>query len=197
MRNFYALLVGIDNYPIPAHRMQGCLSDANGLDEYLRERFVPGKDSGIKVLRDDQAKRQDVINAFQAHLGQAGAGDTALFYYAGHGSQESAPPEFWAIEPDHKNETLVCYDSRLPGGWDLADKELAKLIDKVAAGGAHVVVILDCCHSGSGTREFFADAAERRIPEHPEKRPLSSYLTEAQQLATRSVAPTASGWEPP
>ena len=37
----------------------------------------------------------------------------------------------------------------------LADKELALLIAEVAAKGAHVVVILDCCHSGGGTRDPF------------------------------------------
>lgn len=51
----------------------------------------------------------------------------ALFYYSDHGLQENAPPEFWNFEPDRLNETLVCYDSQLPGGWDLADKELAQL----------------------------------------------------------------------
>src|SRR5712671_3287345 len=127
MPNFYALLVGIDNYPNPAHRLFGCVNDVTSMEEYLRQRFVPGQDpTRIKVLKDDQAKRQDVIDAFQRHLGQAQAGDTALFHYAGHGSQEQAPVEFWDIEPDHKNETMVCWDSRTQGGWDLADKEIAK-----------------------------------------------------------------------
>ena len=54
----------------------------------------------------------------------------------------------------------MCFDSRSPGSWDLADKEIAKLIGDVAAKGPHVAVILDCCHSGSGTREI--DTVVRR-----------------------------------
>ena len=37
----------------------------------------------------------------------------------------------------------------------LADKELSLLLAEVAANGPHVVVILDCCHSGGGTRDPF------------------------------------------
>jgi hypothetical protein len=59
--------------------------------------------------------RQAVIDAFRQHLGRAVEGDVALFYYSGHGSQEKAPPEFWHLEPDHLDETLVLYDSRVAG----------------------------------------------------------------------------------
>ena len=204
MNNFYALLVGIDNYPDPAIRLYGCVNDVNAVEEYLRQRFIPGADpSRIRVLRDGEAKRQDLIATFQEHLGRAEAGDTALFFYAGHGSQEQAPQEFWAMEPDHKNETLVCWDSRTEGSWDLADKELAKLIAALSSKGVHVAVILDCCHSGSGTREIFQDAAERRIPLDARLRPFGSYLPAVQETAAqqvpggteRGMQHAPSGWE--
>ncbi len=38
----------------------------------------------------------------------------------------------------------------------LADKELSLLIAEVAARGPHVVTVLDCCHSGGGTRDPYA-----------------------------------------
>ncbi len=44
--------------------------------------------------------------------------------------------------------------------WPLADKELGLLLDEVAAGGAHVVALLDCCHSGDGTRDAFVTARQ-------------------------------------
>jgi hypothetical protein len=101
----------------------------------------------------------------------------ALFYNSGHGSQESAPPEFWCIEPDHLDETLVCYDSRNDGQWDLADKEIAVLIAGVLAGGPHLLCVLDCCHSGSGTRAALEEGlAVRRAPTDRRSRPLESFL---------------------
>ncbi len=124
-----------------------------------------------------------------------------LFYYSGHGSQERTPPEFWHLEPDRLDETLVCYDSRLPGNYDLADKELAKLIAHVARNNPHVVVILDSCHSGSGTRAPYTSGAcnIRRIPTDLRERPIDSFLVtpdEAGDLAARTAPGRASRWLP-
>lgn len=184
-RSIFAFLVGIDDYKKPVPQLQGCVNDIEAMAAYLGER-VDGQDETtlrIESLRDDQATRDAIIAGFRGHLGQAKSGDVALFYYAGHGSQEPAPPEFWHLEPDKLDETLVCYDSRKEGGWDLADKELAALIDEVAARGAHVLVILDCCHSGSGTRNLAEQAtAVRRAPTDMRIRPLQTFLVGAGQV---------------
>lgn len=194
----HALLVGIDAYPSSIPPLYGCLNDIAAFNVWLKGRAAGGAyQLAVHTLTDAQATREAVINGFR-QLGQAGEGDVALFYYSGHGSQQCTPPEFWAIEPDHKNETLVLHDSRSPGSWDLADKELAVLIAGVAARGAHVVVILDSCHSGSGTRGDREPAAVRWISADERPRPPESYLFSPQALAqgplrgTRDVRP--SGW---
>ena len=87
------------------------------------------------------------------------------------------------MEPDHLDETLVLYDSRTDDGWDLADKELAYLLDGVAANNPHLLVVLDCCHSGSGTRATLDDGtAERRAPVDRRKRPLTSFLFDVEDV---------------
>jgi pimeloyl-ACP methyl ester carboxylesterase len=197
-KRLYALLVGIDQYPSPVSSLQGCINDVGDMETYLRGRTAGGEfQLHLRTLRDSEAKRQALIDAFRQHLYQAGPDDVALFYYSGHGSQEPAPAEFWPIEPDHMNETLVCWDSRLPGGWDLADKELAHLIAGVAANGAHVVIILDSCHSGSATRDLQPQSAVRWIPAGTRPRPLDTFIFAPSELgAQRSTDPSAnpSGW---
>lgn len=179
----YGLLVGIDKYPNPRHELKGCVNDVEAFKQYLEYRLDKDtfSDPELVLLKNEQATREAVIRQFQDHLGQAGPDDVALFYYSGHGGQENTPEEFKHLEPDLLNETLVCYDSRTESGWDLADKELTKLIADVAASKAHVLVILDCCHSGSGTREALQhdaphETAVRRIPTDGRPRPLQSYL---------------------
>ncbi len=131
-RNIYALLVGIDEY-LSVPSLQGCVNDITAIKEYLEGRVdTDGYQLHVHTLLNKDATRQAVIDGFRQHLCQAGSEDVAFFYYAGHGSQAEAPEEFWTIEPDRLNETLVCYDSRSPGGWDLADKELGKLIAETA-----------------------------------------------------------------
>ncbi|HHP7231629.1 MAG TPA: caspase domain-containing protein, partial [Xenococcaceae cyanobacterium] len=177
--NIYALLVGIDNYdpnsvnPVPT--LQGCANDINAIENYLQDR-VAGKWTlqQPQKLIDKQATRQGIIEGFQQYLTQADRDDIALFYYSGHGGQEKAPMEFWHLEPDRLNETLVCYDSRTSGSHDLADKELRYLLAQVAEKNPRVIVILDCCHSGSGTRNI--PQGVRLAPEDTRKRDLSSFI---------------------
>jgi hypothetical protein len=190
MRVVYALLVGIDDYPRPVPKLYGCVNDIDAFASYLTERVNKGGGStlNLKTLKNGEATRQAVINAFRDHLGRARKGDVTLFYYSGHGSREQAPEEFWNIEPDHLDETLVCVDSRSPGNWDLADKEIGKLIGEVAKNGPHVAVILDCCHSGSGTRE--SETVVRQAPTDLRRRPIESFIVspgEAEAAANRDA----------
>ncbi|MDJ0569113.1 MAG: caspase family protein [Pleurocapsa sp. MO_192.B19] len=187
-RNIYALLVGINNYPHPVSPLKGCVNDITAVAEYLQERITEeGYELHIQMLIDREATRQAIINGFREYLCQAGSNDVALFYYSGHGSQEEAPLEFWHLEPDHLDETLVCWDSRTENGWDLADKELAHLIAEVDQKNPHIVVFLDCCHSGAGTRNDLQNTAVRRFPTDRRQRPLNSFifsLEEANNLST-------------
>lgn len=204
-RTIYALLVGIDDYPLPVPKLRGCVNDLQAMKQYLDARVDPGDrplDEALQVrtLVNHEATRAAVIQTFREHLGQAGPEDVALFSYSGHGSQEQAPEQFWKVEPDHLDETLVLYDSRVEGSWDLADKELSKLITEVSNNGAHVVIVLDCCHSGSGTRTpGFAETAVRRAPTDLRQRPLESFLFTIDELSevgsTRDFRTGGSGWD--
>ena len=202
-RNLYALLVGIDAYPNPIPPLQGCVNDIQSFREYLSAKVNQDNyQLHIKTLLNQDATRQGLIDGFRQHLAQAGSNDVVIFYYAGHGAQEITPPELWTLEPDRLDETLVCYDSRLPGGWDLADKELAQLIAEVGETNPHFLVILDCCHSGSGTRgELDLDVSVRKAPLDRRKRPIHSFLvapTEVKQLSTsRSLEANMADWTIP
>ena len=177
-RNVYALLVGIDAYQAPVPALRGCRNDVAAVATLLDQRISDEGDAlHVLSLLDQDATRAAVIAGFREHLGQAEEGDVVLFYYSGHGSQEAAPEEFWHLEPDKLDETMVLYDSRQAGQWDLADKELAALLSEVAAKEPHVLVVLDCCHSGSGTRAPLEDGiGSRRAPTDTRERPLSSFL---------------------
>lgn len=202
-RIIYALLIGIDSYPSQITPLKGCINDVIAVEEYLNARIAEDDfQLRIRTLKNQEATRQAIIDGFRHHLGQAGSNDVILFYYSGHGSQEQAPPELWHLEPDLLNETLVCWDSRTEGSWDLVDKELAKLIAEVAAKNPHITVILDCCHSGSGTRDPLLETGIRRIPADKRPRPLNSFivsLADVEQLAntTRSPVNNPTGWNLP
>ena len=169
----HALLVGIDDYGSPSKPLGGCVNDADAFAELLEARIRAPRQLFLRRLRNREATRNRVIATFREHLGRAERGDTALFFFAGHGSQELPPSLHAASETDRVSETLVACDSRQPDQWDIADKELAVLIAEVARRGAHVVVIVDACHSGTLTRA--TASAERRLAGAGEPRPAESY----------------------
>ncbi|WZO96075.1 caspase family protein [Isosphaeraceae bacterium EP7] len=191
-RKIFALLVGIDKYTSPIPKLDGCVNDIEAFGAYLSGRTDQNEDVSLDLrqLNNDKATRAAVIDGFRDHLGKAKKGDIALFYYSGHGSREQAPEEFWKIEPDHMDETIVLFDSRDPDKYDLADKELARLIEEVADNGPHVAVILDCCHSGSGTRDLGTVA--RLAPTDRRPRPISTFLAGAGE--SKTIKGGDSGW---
>ena len=173
-KNIYSLLVGIDNYDPESYpsvpSLKGCVNDINAIETYLQERIAKDKSSEFQLVKplkltNEKATRKAIIDGLNNYLFQADSEDIVLFYYSGHGSQEPANPELLRQEKeaDNLNETLVCYDSFTPNSRNLADKELRYLISKVARQKPHIVVILDCCHSGTGTRNI--PEGSRRAPE--------------------------------
>lgn len=155
--SLWALLIGIDEYRdeyVAKYNLRGCVNDVEAMRIFLANQLgVP--DDHIRVLTNQDATRTAILRAFQEFLIDNPAiatGDQIFFHFSGHGSQMRDPT---GVEPDGYNETLVAYDSRTPGVYDIPDKTLAVLLDRLAAHkGDHITVILDCCHSGSGTRRI-------------------------------------------
>lgn len=207
--NIYALLVGIDDYQgdeIPS--LSGCLADVQNVASFLQERY--GDRLKLKQLVDQDATYSNVIQAFEEHLvdGGGAAADTYWFHFSGHGSEQFTAKEFFepqdnngnslpSLSPNGKDQTLVCYNA-LGDETNifLADKELAALLHKLNEKGAasdtapHILVTLDCCHSGTGTRaesdmqvrkyQYLKNEADRNSLENPTKaiRSLDSYYKE-------------------
>ncbi|WP_299458592.1 caspase family protein [uncultured Microscilla sp.] len=163
-QKIFALLVGINQYH-PASSvtpLNGCIADIEATEKLLKEDFKVAS-GNICKLTNEQATHENIVDHFQRHLIANAAPDTTLlFWFSGHGSRQRTDPRFYKYLPeenpeDLRDETLVCYDSRaivkgIMPNPDLADKELAVLIDLAAQKGGDIVTIFDCCHSGDITR---------------------------------------------
>jgi len=188
----YAFFAAINDYPRPIPRLKGCLNDLSRLKAYL-DSFC--NDQGMAfhpfVLEDDQATREKIIDGF-GHFNEALEGDFCLFFFAGHGSRGEAHEVFHHLKASGMHESLVCYDSRLPGGRDLLDKELSFLIWKASLGrDVHFAVVTDCCHSGSVTR-LAEEVRVRQVRKSPQA------LLAEEFLGFESYTPSADGrYSPP
>ncbi|MEU0673250.1 caspase family protein [Streptomyces sp. NPDC006172] len=142
----HALLIGINAYPggrCPP--LEGCLNDVRAAEEALLRRT--GGRLELRRLLDGDATVTAVESAVRDHLGQAGPGDTALFWFSGHGTEKPATERVHLdVEATGRWQALVCVDGLL------VDKRLGALLDEVAARGVHTVAVLDCCYAGGATR---------------------------------------------
>ena len=105
-----------------------------------------------KVMLTKQATRKAVIAAIQAAAKGMKAGDIFLMSYSGHGGQV---PDFSGDEAlerpdDFQDETLCLYDGQI------VDDELYALWAAFPA-DSRVLVVSDCCHSGSNIKARMID----------------------------------------
>lgn len=162
-KSFFALIIGINNYSdasVPL--LSGCVADAEAMRHFLTATLkVP--DSQIRFLSDTNAKRADIIKAFLELQTdpRIKKNDPVLIFFAGHGAETKTPAGWHSGDVDNKIQMIIPQDystKRTKQVHGIPDRTLGALINGIArAKGDNITVILDCCHSGSGTRKGSAD----------------------------------------
>ena len=153
MRSIHALLVGIDRYAGGVPELAGCVNDIRAVEELLPAIVADGvRARPPLVLLDEQATRDAVVAGFREHLTAAGPDDVALFWYTGHGAQQAT-----AAGARRRRAGRARRDPglpRLPRRRHLGPgrQGAGRAGRRGPRARAHVLVVLDCCHSGSGVR---------------------------------------------
>lgn len=143
-----ALLVGINKYKIPGANLNGCVNDVTNLRDILLKYF--GFDiSDIKVITDERATKKAILDGLNWLCDGARANDSILFQFSGHGSQivDKNGDEY----KDNLDEILCPHDMDWDGTY-IVDDELNEIFSKLDP-KVNIDIILDSCHSGTGTRE--------------------------------------------
>lgn len=162
----YALLIGIDRYLAPMiPTLKGCGNDVHLLEGVLTRRYAG--ELRLRILENEQATRTEIIQAIRSHLRDnaqmaKSLGDpepAVLLHFSGHGSMCR---QSGTSKADGFDQSIVPHDSRQSGITDIRDWELGALIDEIAQYTSNITVFLDCCHSGSGTRDL--ELAVRQCP---------------------------------
>ena len=149
-----ALLVGINKYKIPGADLNGCVNDVTNVRDILLKYFgFTTRD--IRMLVDERATKKNIINGLNWLVNKASAGDCLLFHFSGHGSQVVDTD---GDEPKDRLDEILCPHDMDWDGTYIVDDELRKIFETLPK-GAKIEVILDSCHSGTGTREAAAIAA--------------------------------------
>lgn len=134
-----ALLLGL-NYRSTSHELRGCIRDVYNLEIELASKY---KFTDIRILTDDtltQPTSTNFTRALQNLTSACETGDLVFISYSGHGS----------LVRDASGDEISGKDSSLfmlDGVFYLDDLLRERLSDFKA--GVRVIVLLDCCHSGT------------------------------------------------
>ncbi len=143
-----ALLVGINDYPNPADRLQGCVNDVFLMSSMLQEcGFEP---ENIRILLNERATAVGIVERLNWLLQGAEDGQDRVFFYSGHGAQ--IPGYGVGEKVDQKDECLVSYDFDWSREHAVTDDQFYELYSQLPY-STRFLSIFDCCHSGGLTRE--------------------------------------------
>mmetsp|Transcript_94718 Transcript_94718/g.173573 ORF Transcript_94718/g.173573 Transcript_94718/m.173573 type:complete len:724 (+) Transcript_94718:44-2215(+) len=144
-----AVTIGINYLTLPKGRGQssGCINDSDTIVGLLKETFGY-QDSQIRKLRDDcsdaMPTRANMLEAFRWLTEGAQPGDHMFLHFSGHGGQME---DRKGDELDGKDETLIPCDFQQSG--QITDDELFARLVATLPKGCRLIVVLDCCHSGT------------------------------------------------
>ncbi len=145
-----ALLVGINDYR-EINDLSGCINDVTNIRDILLKYYgfaVPD----IRVLVNSRATKANILARLKWLVTGAKKGDALVFHYSGHGTRvrDRNGDEL----KDHMDEAICPWDTNWDGGLIL-DDDLYNIFEGLKT-GVSFEVILDSCHSGTGTREIMA-----------------------------------------
>jgi hypothetical protein len=143
-----ALLIGINNYPDQASRLEGCVNDVFLMSSVLQEIGFDAED--IRVVLDERATVAAIRERIDWLLDGTADGQERVLYYSGHGAQ--LPDYSPAEQIDHVDECLVPYDFHWTQDSGITDDDFLRYYSALPY-GAKFFAIFDCCHSGGLTRD--------------------------------------------
>ena len=151
------LSIGI-NYNGTNAQLYNCGNDTRDMVELLHKRYGEKNVRDTHILTDDEnvkkltffrSAREPTRANIEAELewlfSDNKKGDTIIFHYSGHGSQQR---DHSGEEEDGRDETLVPSDYATAG--QITDDDIRAYIDRLPE-GVNALIVTDCCHSGSNS----------------------------------------------
>ncbi|OFY62460.1 MAG: hypothetical protein A2V64_11515 [Bacteroidetes bacterium RBG_13_43_22] len=132
--NYYALIIGIDNYSEQWSPLKNAVSDAKAINQILRSRY---KFDNIKELYNEQATRLNIIKELEWLVENVQPTDNLLIYYSGHGEFNQALNKGYWVPVDAKAASTSYY---------ISNSDIQTFLGGIKS--KHTLLISDACFSG-------------------------------------------------
>ncbi|KAI4354640.1 hypothetical protein L6164_003487 [Bauhinia variegata] len=143
-----AVIVGI-SYRYSRHELKGCINDAKCMRYLLINKFK-FPESSILMLTEEETDpfrrptKHNMRMAMYWLVQGCQPGDSLVFHYSGHGSQQR---NYSGDEADGYDETLCPLDFETQGM--IVDDEINATIVRPLPHGVKLHALIDACHSGT------------------------------------------------
>jgi len=159
----HALIVAIGHYPDPVKNKWRVINSINDIP-LIKNALVMNQqfdEKNIRVLADSQATKKGIVDALDQLTASVNKGDVVVIHFSSHGQQIEDDNN---DEIDGLDEAIVPYGAvfssdpakfeQLAPGYlrdDLFGDKVTQLRNRLGKDG-DLLVIIDACHSGTGTR---------------------------------------------
>lgn len=138
-----AVLIGINDYPNPEERLEGCVNDVYLMSSLLQEcGFAPEQ---IRICLNHRATAKGIRERLEWLVDDAQPQDQIVFYFSGHGARLATYGAGDLV--DKMDETLVPYDFDWRPDTCITDDQIYDLYSQLPY-DTRLAMIFDCCHSG-------------------------------------------------
>ncbi len=132
--DYYALIIGIDNYSGAWDPLNNAVGDARTVKETLDSKY---KIDYFRTLYNEEASRENIIKAFEWLMKTAGDNDNVLIYYSGHGEYvRNIDKGFW-VPVDASSSSVSNY---------ISNSDIQSYLSGIRS--RHTLLISDACFSG-------------------------------------------------
>lgn len=132
--NYYALIIGIDNYTGQWSPLKNGVSDAKAISQILKSKY---KLDYLKELYNDQATRLNIIKELEWLVQNVRPSDNLLIYYSGHGEFNQALNKGYWVPVDATAPSTSYY---------ISNSDIQTFLGGIKS--KHTLLISDACFSG-------------------------------------------------
>ena len=135
----WALVIGINKYH-NIERLNYAVNDAMAVQRMLVDKYG-FKDSNIKLILDEEATKDNILQGFSDILSQSREKDRVVVFYAGHGETYKLPSGGdmgYLIPVDGDLDNLYMSSIPMKSVYDIAEMSYAK----------HILYLVDACYGG-------------------------------------------------
>ena len=180
MKKIFALSVGIGAYI----ELQHLRCPPNDVTDFVAALQSGSEQTHIKLVTDKQATKSSIIGELKWLADNAGRGDTAMFFFSGHGGRYSASAD------DHAFLCPVNASLLDPEATCITSRELNHCLSAIKS--ERLIVLLDTCYSG-GMRE--AHHRHASVPAGLGKDDVDSMLDGSGRVILAASRPDQPAWE--